>query len=275
MAEGVTEGREHARQAAFCLRGLGCCVVLILISPVAVAFLVAIWLGEDPSFAQVLVHAYIFAGTQGLLVWALRRAVRSAESRRQLRQAFWWLMSALALLPVWLWASPMLPSWLSMGRRAARSYGMVATLWTWGATLLGLYMFYFHTSKAVRELGRQIRSPGLSGSADQTLATQVWAPLLWACALAGIFGAGRLFEGAGLGVLLPIVWLLAMVLFISLGAALVGLPLYWVVSYLLLMRQAAREAARAPTRPPNRPPHGPRIFGTTELPGQTNDSAPI
>jgi hypothetical protein len=130
------------------------------------------------------------------------------------------------LLTVLVWASGRVPPF----------WQNAVAFCLYGIAMLGLYAFYLHVTKAVGHLGRLVRSPGLTGAADQTAATQKLMAVVWVCApLAGL-GIAYLPE---LAVTLPQEWATALLFWHSvlfpLGVGVLSIAfacplLYWVVS---------------------------------------------
>jgi len=170
--------------------------------------------------------------------------------RRELLLSRRWLAVFLAGFPLAI----LLYAWAWANRRSVPDWMNVATSCPFGLAGLGLYMFYVHVTRGIRELGKLLASPGLAGVADQTLTIQRLVPPILLGAFLGMLWTVQLMNHAGWGAFLPATWMLVLVLLILLGSALVGLPLYWIVSYFWLMRQTAAEVARTAKRPPGDAP---------------------
>ena len=226
---------EHTKEAALWLGALGWVVILVAVSPVVIALLFF-----DPV-RPWFVSVYGLLAVQCIPAWRLGHAVRAPHWRRELRLARRWMSAFIVGCP----SSVLLYAWVWAHRRILPSWADAATFCVGGIAGLGLHMFYLHLTKAVRELGGLLRSPGLTAAADQTVALQRLVPPFWLGAyistrllqhLAANAGPTEFFFG---GWVLGIIWVAITI------AAVAGPPLYWAVAYVLLMRQAAREAARA------------------------------
>lgn len=253
--EGSTpEGLRHTHEAAFCLRGLGWLVVLIALAPVICVVLFfdpgRIWLGST----------YLLLVAQWGLAWKLRRVASAPGWQRELRLARRWLAVFVAGCPL----SLLLFAWAWAHRRVLPSWPNAATFCAFGVAGLGLYMFYLHITRSVSELGRLLHSPGLTAVAAQTTTHERLVPPFWFCAFVAVRLLQRLGEHVRPAAFFLGGWVVCIVVVALMVAAVVGPPLYWVVGYVLLMRQAAREAAQATPATPRQPQHAPRIPGIDE-----------
>ena len=156
--------------------------------------------------------------------------------QRELRVARWWLAVFLVSSPLPVW----LPVWAPFLMEARPLWAKASMACAVVLAGVGLAMFYAHAAKAVQHLGQALGSPEVAGAARQALAAEATAIPLWLCALAALVLLARMLKQMGFmlsfSLFVPLAALYMLVLFLLLGP-----PLYWLVSYLSLLRQAAVE----------------------------------